>query len=310
MANKFAVLSKLGRKGSDGMISFSQFNMYQQCPHRWKLRYVDKQKFDQPSIHLVFGTAMHEVIQKYLSVMFEQTAKEADRIAMEDQLRVEMIIALEEQAKQFKVPIEEWTTPEELTEFLADGTAILEYLRKNRRKYYSKRTEALVGVEVPMYIRVLESHNVYFMGFIDFLTELTKVGKLKITDFKTSTRGWQDRDKKDPKIEQLRLYKALYARDNKIELNDIEIEYLILKRKLNEYNMFPQKRLQQFVPSSGKPTCNKSMKALESFVEAAFETNGKMKKDPLPATQGENGYNCNFCPYKDMHNLCDPSTRK
>ncbi|HCT53773.1 MAG TPA: hypothetical protein DF712_15080, partial [Balneola sp.] len=42
-------------------ISWSQFSMYRTCPHRWELNYAKKLRKFIPSIHLIFGTAMHEV---------------------------------------------------------------------------------------------------------------------------------------------------------------------------------------------------------------------------------------------------------
>ena len=47
-------------------ISYSQISMYNDCPLRWKLKYVDKVSISESSIHLIFGTAMHEVLQHYL----------------------------------------------------------------------------------------------------------------------------------------------------------------------------------------------------------------------------------------------------
>ena len=49
-------------------ISYSQLSMYNDCPLRWKLNYVDKLSISESNIYLIFGTAMHEVIQTYLEV--------------------------------------------------------------------------------------------------------------------------------------------------------------------------------------------------------------------------------------------------
>ena len=50
-------------------ISYSQISLYNECPLHWKLRYVDKLYISESSIHLIFGTAMHEVLQTWLEVM-------------------------------------------------------------------------------------------------------------------------------------------------------------------------------------------------------------------------------------------------
>ena len=38
--------------------SYSQLSLYNNCPHQWKLRYIDKITESESNIHLVFGTAM------------------------------------------------------------------------------------------------------------------------------------------------------------------------------------------------------------------------------------------------------------
>ena len=59
-------------------ISYTQVSMFTQCPHRWKTNYVDKVSKREGSIHLIFGTAMHEVLQNYFTIMYEHSVKAAD----------------------------------------------------------------------------------------------------------------------------------------------------------------------------------------------------------------------------------------
>ena len=65
-------------------ISYSQMQIFRQCPHRWKLQYKDKIKRFTSSIHTVFGTAIHEVLQHYLDVMFDTSAVNADKLDLEN----------------------------------------------------------------------------------------------------------------------------------------------------------------------------------------------------------------------------------
>ena len=44
--------------------------MWSKCPYRWKLNYIDEIREDGGNIHTLFGTAMHETLQKYLDVFF------------------------------------------------------------------------------------------------------------------------------------------------------------------------------------------------------------------------------------------------
>ena len=72
-------------------VSFSQYSMYKSCPHQWNLSYAKGLKIVQKSIHLVFGTAFHETLQNYLQVMFDSSAKEADKIHLPTYLKTKLI---------------------------------------------------------------------------------------------------------------------------------------------------------------------------------------------------------------------------
>ena len=52
-------------------ISYTQLSAWMECPRRWKEQYIDKIK-NPPSIHLSFGTAMHETLQEYMELMYNK----------------------------------------------------------------------------------------------------------------------------------------------------------------------------------------------------------------------------------------------
>ena len=72
-------------------ISYSQISMYNDCPFRWKLNYVDDLRIFESNIHLIFGTAMHEVLQTYLEVMYNDSIKNADLLPLEEMLKDKLI---------------------------------------------------------------------------------------------------------------------------------------------------------------------------------------------------------------------------
>ena len=72
-------------------ISYSQLSMYGDCPLRWKLNYIDKLSISEPSIHLLFGTAMHEVLQRYLEIMYFDSVKNANKLNLEQRLHDKMM---------------------------------------------------------------------------------------------------------------------------------------------------------------------------------------------------------------------------
>ena len=62
--------------GVNEKVSYSQYNQWTTCPHKWKLNYVDKLIGEYTdSIHTMFGTSMCEVLQTYLTVMYNDTIK-------------------------------------------------------------------------------------------------------------------------------------------------------------------------------------------------------------------------------------------
>ena len=71
-------------------ISYSQFSQWDKCPYMWKLNYVDKHSVFTDSIHTMFGTSMHEVLQEYLKVMYTQSIVEANKLMLEEQLEDRM----------------------------------------------------------------------------------------------------------------------------------------------------------------------------------------------------------------------------
>ena len=61
-------------------VSYSQYSIYRRCPHQWYLNYVKGLASYQASIHTIFGTSVHETVQHYLKVMYEESGAAADRI--------------------------------------------------------------------------------------------------------------------------------------------------------------------------------------------------------------------------------------
>ena len=271
-------------------ISYSQLSMFSECPKRWKLNYVDDLRISESNIYLVFGTAMHEVLQTYLEILYNDSAKNADLLDLNEMLRDKLI-------EQFKIAKErddkEPCTKEDLQEFFEDGVAIIDFVKKRRNDYFGKRGFKLIGCEVP--IEVMLKKDIKMVGYLDvvILDEIHNI--IKIIDIKTSTRGWNKWQKRDEnKTQQLLLYKQFYAEQYNHPVDKIDIEYFIVKRKLWEEAMFPQKRVQKFVPASGKPSMNKVNRRLDIFLNEAFTDDGKYKSD-MVATPSKKA--CRFCEF-------------
>jgi len=323
-------------------VSYSQFSMWNQCPWRWKLSYIDKIQGDEPSIYLLFGTAMHYTLQMYLTAFFANGPKYADQLDLNDILRDEM-------GKEYRAHLDEYTkegmkiinevedksmevdidgqklilqdnlelvarhkakevldgfiSKEAMMEFYYDGVKINEWFKKHRTEFFNYKTEELVAIEYELNTPLKE--KLYFIGFIDILIRNKETGKIRIIDLKTSTKGWASYKKNDENTtSQLVIYKSFYSKRLKLDPTKIDVEFIILKRKLYEDITYPQKRIVKFVPASGKPTINKVMSKFDVFVKSCFDDIGDYKLDefyPKIPTKS----NCMWCDFKDKPEYCD-----
>ena len=284
-------------------ISYSQLSIYSNCPHQWGLRYRDGFKVFEPSIHAVFGTALHVTLQEYLTVMYEESKAAADRLDSESTLKR----VLKEEYQNFykKNKNIHFSNPAELAEFFDDGLKIINYIKKKSGNYFSKRGWYLVGCEMPIVLKPIKGlSNVLFGGFIDVVFYHEPTNTIKILDIKTSTRGWGDKEKKDDvKMSQLILYKKFFAEQYNFPIDNIEVEYFITRRKVYEEGDFPQKRIQEHKPAAGKVKINKASQLLEGFLNEIFNSDGSFKMHELEKRPSKE--NCRFCPYSNNPDLCN-----
>lgn len=279
-------------------VSYSQYSIYKQCPHRWYLDYVKKLQPFKPSIHLIFGTAFHETLQNYLKVMYEQSATAADKIHLPTYFKTKLI----ELYKQNST-VSHFSTPEELNEFYEDAVAILEFVKKKRGLFFSKKNCELVGIEIPITGPIVEGiENVKMKGFIDLVVYHKDLDKYVIYDIKTSTRGWSDYEKKDQtKINQILLYKRFFSVLRDVPEDKIDVQFFIVRRKINENLEFAPKRVQEFIPANGTKKVKDAFEDLQNFVKDVFTSDGEYQEK----TYIKNIDKCKFCPYLDKPDLCD-----
>ena len=259
-------------------VSFSQYSMWSSCPQQYKLSYIDGLSESSSNIHSVFGSAMHETLQEYLSRCLRISKSQADKnMNTKEFLKEKMREFFIKESNDGANPI---CSKEELVEFLEDGYLILDYFQKSKNfnNFFSLKDDELVAIEQPINTKILE--NVNFMGFIDFIVRSKKTGRYRITDFKTSTKGWSKYQKSDPiKNSQILLYKKFYAELIGISPDIIDVEFIILKRKVAEVEDFTIPRISKHVPASGKPSINKAWKGFSEFVESVFDSEGKYRTD-------------------------------
>ena len=132
-----------------------------------------------------------------------------------------------------------------------------------------------------------------------------------IIDIKTSTRGWGDKAKKDKtKAQQILLYKKYYSEQYKVPMENIDVSFFIVKRKIYENSDYPQKRIQEWSPvnstftnkTAGKNLIRGAVRDFQEFINECFTQEGipldkEHKKNVTPL--------CGWCPYNDKPDLCN-----
>jgi hypothetical protein len=284
--------------------------MYERCPLSWKLAYIDGLAPFTASIETVFGTAFHETLQHFLTVMYTESVKTADNINLSELL-------LDNLKKEYAKCVaekdgEHFSNPLQLAEYHEDGVAILEWFKKRRGQYFSSRDYELLGIEMELCTQAsVNNPSVYWFGFMDLVIRHKPTNTIEIFDIKTSRMGWNKYQKSDSlKSAQLVTYKTYFSEQYNVPKENINVEFFIVKRKLQENSMFPQKRIQQHRPASGTVTQRKVQKRIDDFVESCFDSEGNKNADRnYLALAGKGAKNCKWCPFKTDYENCPKENR-
>jgi len=275
-------------------VSYSQYAMWLKCPQQWKLSYIDKLAPYEESLNTAFGSGIHSALQEFLSILYKDGAQAADSL---DTLAL-FTERFDKSLAGVKSP-----TEEDVAGFRADAKLILDHVTSPavRMKHFPSKVYEVLGVELPLNIPI-RGGTITYKGYLDIVFREKTTNKILILDFKTSTMGWNKYQKVDrTKIDQLLLYKRFYHQMFKVPLNDIEVEFFILKRKLYEDVAFPQQRIQRISPPDGKM----SMKAVETafleFINECFDANGEYNKETVYIKNPDKGKkNCKYCVFKEL----------
>ena len=255
-------------------ISYSSISTYNKCPKLWELQYLRGAIPFTQNIYTCFGTAMHETIQEWLTVMYHDSVKAANEINLHDLLYANMIKAYKSGKAQ--MGHEHFSSQEEMTQFWIEGKHILDFLVKKRAAYFSTKTMMLSGVETLLYQEIRP--GVVFKGLVDLVFYHPTVDRWTIMDIKTSTSGWRDSQKKNPNLTaQVILYKEFFAKQFNIDKDKIDVEFFIVKRRVPKDAEFAsmQKRVQEFSPNAGPRKTKQVLEQMNRFISDVVDENGE-----------------------------------
>ena len=99
------------------IVSFSQFSKWWTCPYQWMRDYILKEKVFEDSIHMSFGTAIHEALQSFLTTYFNVSEEAAYKM----DLITPFIAKFKQQVTMKGIK----HTQAEFDEFVEDGKGII-----------------------------------------------------------------------------------------------------------------------------------------------------------------------------------------
>ena len=255
-------------------ISYSQLSTYNKCPRLWELQYLRNIVPYEPSIYTVFGTAFHETLQTYLETLYMDKVKTANDLNINDILYDNMVKAYK--SSKAMSGHEHFSNETEMYSFFRDGKAIMEWLKKKRAAYFSTKTMQLAGIETLLYQEIRP--GVMFKGLVDLVFYHPNSDRWTVVDIKTSTRGWQDKAKKNPNLTaQVILYREFFSKQFGIDKDKIDVEFFIVKRQIPKNADFAtmRKRVQQFSPASGPRKTKQVIDSMNKFIADTIDENGE-----------------------------------
>jgi hypothetical protein len=214
---------------------------------------------------------MHETLQEYMELMYNQNQQAADEFDAHSDFQKRFMDLYKADVDKLG---EHFATKEQLIEFTNDGLEIIDFFLRHRQEHFQKHGWKLLGIEMPILTPPHEDYpNVLLMGKLDLVMFNEATHQVVIWDIKTSTRGWSKYDKQNKiKTSQMVMYKKYFAEQYNVPVENIDVRYFIVKRKIPENPKYAimKSRIQKFEPSSGKVTQNKMVKNMKLFVENVF----------------------------------------
>lgn len=274
-------------------ISFSEFSMYQNCPHQHLLLKYLKLEEDDPSIHLYFGNAIHESFE----------------FALRDGMLVDNRVHKfrEKFYKEMYDNMRDHPDFNEVYNFLNQGENIIRDFPVNKipQKY------EVVAVEEELYEQI---HGIFhFKGYIDLVLKDRETGKYIIIDWKTSGQEWKVKQKLSDPIFlcQMRFYKFFWAKKHNIDLDNIDCKYIVLNRLVNKKDPNSGYGKPQYVDiNSTKEEIEESLMKLAYTVKNIHIDNHFPKIKFIDPSYRKKHPGCLFCKFKDQHPLCNENPQQ
>lgn len=221
-------------------VSYSEIKNWARCPYYHKLLYLDGLKVFKGNLYTAFGSAVHTACEK----VHELENKE-------------LISLFEKEFKTEAEALEEYDTAF-YEEMKGQGQKIIPYIKNTLKTYFGEFE--VVSVEEELYEDIwFLKERLSFKGYIDMV--IRSGDELHIIDWKTTTRGWNDRKRNDKMVtSQLLLYKYYYAQKHGHPLSKIKAHFGLLSRTSGG-----KSRVQFYEVESDERKIEEALKYIENF---------------------------------------------
>lgn len=279
-------------------ISYSQSVTMKECPRKWYLRYIKKERIEEPSIFLVFGNTMHIVLQDWIDVVYNKSKKEAMEVDLIKNFENKLFDIYKKQHDKHGKFVE----LEDIEEIISEGKTIIYDFKKKWFDYFGVRGWNLYGIEKHINYKIKEKENLNFYGRADIILQDKNEDDYYLIDLKTTFAGW-NKDKLRKKRDQLLYYKYYLSKQENIELDNIIPMFIFLRRKIfGEENMpYKVSHVSKEIPPS-KRALKKSINNFYDIINEYYTLDSdnkiiKLKEDnEYKETPSKDA--CKWCEYK------------
>ena len=253
-------------------ISYSEFKSWKECPYRHKLIYIDELPYYSSNEYTAFGTAIHEMCEKYIPLPDQVDPIKTFEESFSNQIEL---------LKKESIKINESL----ISEMKNQHQNICNEIYSEVKNQFGNFEVVSVEEELMEEITEFECSGKKFKGFIDMVLK-TSDGKYHIIDWKTCSWGWNAKKKNDPLTNyQLTFYKNYFSKKHKIPKDKIETYFVLLKRTAKKENV-------EIVRVTSGP--KKTENALKNLEIAVININ---KKNYV-----KNRLNCKYCKFYKTEN--------
>ncbi|MGE4274654.1 MAG: RecB family exonuclease [Candidatus Methanomethylophilaceae archaeon] len=209
------------------MYSHTSLSMYQQCPLRYRFRYIDRVEVkDFETVEAFLGKRVHEALEKlYTDLMHEKTPSMEELVSFYEGLWTER-----------------WNDDVVINNHDYEGSNYRDmgqrFIEDYYRRHYPFHDSRTLGLEVRVVIEIDEDGGAKLQGYIDRLAKVEE-GHLQIHDYKTSSH--LPRQEEMDEDRQLALY-AIGVRDLFPETKQIDLvwHYLAFDHVLVSHRSWAQ----------------------------------------------------------------------